>query len=59
MRDYQQENAKAEQIGAAIAILWFIVFFITLPLVILFPPLIIPIVFGIIWVIKRYRTNRT
>lgn len=57
MRDYQQENAKAEQTGAAIAILWFIAFFIGLPLVILFPPLIVPIIAGVIWVF--YRLNQT
>jgi hypothetical protein len=36
--NHQEENAKAEQWGAAIAILWFLGLFIMLPIVILFPP---------------------
>lgn len=52
-----EQNAKAEQIGMAIAIAWFIGLFIALPLCILFPPLIVPIVAGIVWVI--YRLNKT
>lgn len=52
-----EQNAKAEQMGAAIAVLWFIAFFIALPLCILFPPLIVPIVLGIVWVVMTYRKN--
>jgi Mn2+/Fe2+ NRAMP family transporter len=52
-----EQNAKAEQIGMGIAIIWFVGFFIALPLCILFPPLIVPIVLGIIWVIMTYRKN--
>ena len=53
-----EQNAKAEQMGMAIAILWFVGLFIALPLVILFPPLIIPIVFFVIWVIVRLNQTK-
>ena len=58
MPSYQEQNAKAEQVGAGLACLWFIIFFITLPLVILFPPLIIPIIAFVIWVIIRLNQTK-
>ena len=55
---HQEENAKAEQIGAAIAIVWFLTLFVLLPLAILFPPVLILVGAGIIWAINRMVQNR-
>ena len=56
--DHQEENAKAEQIGAAIAIFWFIIFFICLPIAILFPPSIFLMIAAICWIIVKRQSNR-
>ena len=55
---YREDNAKAEQWGVGIAFLLMVGFLIALPLCIFFPWLIVPIVIGIIWVIKRLLKNK-
>ena len=55
---YQEENAKAEQMGAGIAILWFLILFICLPIAILFPPSIFLMIAAVIWIIVKRQNNR-
>ena len=48
-----ERNAKAEQWGAAIAILWFLTLFVLLPLAIFFPPILFLVGAGIIFLISK------
>ena len=52
-----EQNAKAEQTGMAIALIWFFSLFILLPLAIMFPPIIFVIIGGLIWVFMRMKNN--
>lgn len=57
--NHQEENAKAEQIGAGIGCLWFIALFVCIPLIIVWPPSFFLMVGAAVWIVYRMQQTKS
>lgn len=53
-----EQNAKAEQLGAALGCLWFVAVFLCIPIIILFPPSFFIFVGIAVWVVYRMQQTK-